>query len=141
MTRRVQTPGRAFAVSILAAVCATLVSLTDAGASGEKDRAGEVRVVGSCGATATSKLKLKSRDGSIELEFEVDSDRVGMLWRVALVHERRVAWKGAARTSGPSGSFSVDRRLPDLLGPDTVTARASGPAGITCRATATLPTT
>lgn len=139
MTRCVQAPGRAFAVSIVAALCAMLVVATDAGARREKDRTGEVRVVGSCSAAATSKLKLKSRDGSIELEFELDYNRVGTLWRVAIVHERRVAWKGAARTSGPSGVFSVDRRLPDLLGPDTVTARASGPAGITCRATATLP--
>ena len=118
-----------------------LVAAPDAVARGGKDGRGEVRVVGSCSAAATSKLKLKARDGSIELEFEVDHNRAGSQWRVAIVHERRVAWKGAARTSGPSGAFSVDRRVPDLLGPDTVTARAWGPAGVTCRATATLPAT
>ena len=119
-----------------------LVVPPNAVARGGKDGRGEVRVVGSCSVAATSKLKLKARDGGIEqLEFEVDHSRAGSQWRVAIVHERRVAWKGAARTSGPSGAFSVDRRVPDLLGPDTVTARAWGPAGVTCRATATLPAT
>lgn len=121
------------------ALCATLAVASAAAASDGKDRRGEVRVSGSCTAAATSKLKLKSRDGGIELEFEVDHDRAGTRWRIAIVHERRVAWRGAATTAGPSGSFSVERRLPDLLGPDTVTARASGPQGVTCRATATLP--
>jgi hypothetical protein len=141
VTRRVQAPGRTSAAIVVAVFCAMLVAAPNAVARGGKDGRGEVRAVGSCSAAATSKLKLKARDGSIELEFEVDHNRAGSQWRVAIVHERRVAWKGAARTSGPSGGFSVDRRVPDLLGPDTVTARAWGPAGITCRATATLPAT
>jgi hypothetical protein len=61
------------------------------------------------------------------------------LWRVAIVQEQRVAWRGRARTGGASHSFSLERRLGDYPGPDQVLARAVGPRGITCSATATLP--
>jgi hypothetical protein len=139
MSRRLQSPGTRALVRVAVALCATLVLASGAMASDGKGRRAEVLVTGSCTAPATSKLKLKSRDGGIELEFEVDHDRAGMRWRIAVVHERRVAWRGAATTSGQSGSFSVERRMADLIGPDTVVARAWGPQGATCRATATLP--
>jgi hypothetical protein len=135
---RCATPLRLVAAMVLA-LGSALVVVEGAIARDGKDGRGEVRVAGSCSAGVTSKLKLKSRDGGIELGFEVDHNRAGALWRVAIVHERRVVWRGAAKTSGPSGSFDVERRLPDLVGTDTVTARAWGPAGVTCRATATLP--
>lgn len=97
----------------------------------------EVRVAGSCGKGATSKLKLKQRDGSIEAEFEVEHARSGATWRVVLVHERRVVYRGRARTR--AGAFEVGRRLSDLPGADRVTARGVGPRGLTCVAAATLP--
>ena len=62
-----------------------------------KDGPGEVRVAGVCGSGATSELRLKSDDDGIELRFEVDHSRAGVVWRVVLVHERRIAWKGTAR--------------------------------------------
>jgi hypothetical protein len=98
----------------------------------------EVRVAGSCGRGATSSLKLKARDGGIEAEFEVHG-RAGASWRVAFVQERRTVWRGRARTSSTSHSFSVERSLGDYPGPDQVFARAVGPRGVTCQATATLP--
>jgi hypothetical protein len=104
-----------------------------------KDGPGEVRVAGVCGSGATSKLRLRARDGGIELRFEVDHSRAGVVWRVSLVQERRVAWKGAVRTTRPSGSFEVRRTLDDLPGADAITARAVGPRGLVCRATAVLP--
>lgn len=103
-----------------------------------KDGRGEVRVAGVCGSGATSKLRLKSEDDGIELRFEVDHSRAGVLWRVVLVHERRIAWKGAVRTTRPSGSFQVRRTVQDLAGADAVTARALGPGGLVCRAAAVL---
>ena len=119
-------------------ICVFLATET-AEARGGKDGDGEVRVAGVCGGAAKAKLKLKARDGGIELEFEIEHSRGYGLWRVAIVHERRVVWKGSARTSRSSDAFRVERRLPDLVGADTVTARAWGPGGVTCRATATLP--
>jgi hypothetical protein len=98
-----------------------------------------VRVAGHCGSGATAELKLKQDDGAIEVEFEVDHDRVGSRWRVTLVRERRVVARAAARTHGPSGSFTIRRRLRDLPGSDRVSARASGPRGLSCEAAATLP--
>lgn len=75
----------------------------------------------------TAAKRLKSGDDGIELQFEVDHSRAGVVWRVVLVHERRIAWKGAARTTRPNGSFEVRRTLQDLSGADAVTARAWGP--------------
>ena len=126
-------------IPILVAALLLAVLAGPAAARGGKDDRGEVRVAGACSAGATSKLKLKSRDRGIELEFELDHNRIGATWRVAIVHERRVAWRGTARTLAPSGSFEIDRRLVDLRGSDTVTVRAWGPAGLTCRATTSLP--
>jgi hypothetical protein len=100
---------------------------------------GEVRVTAVCSSGVASKLSLKSRDGGIELRFEVDDGRAGVTWRVVLVHERRIAWRGTARTAHPDGSFEVSRTLQDLPGADSVTASAWGPRGLVCRATATLP--
>ena len=98
----------------------------------------EVRAAGDCGSGAASELRLKRDHDGIELRFRVDT-RAGAVWRVALVHERRIAWKGAARTTRTNGSFEVRRTLPDLPGADAVTATAWGPRGLVCRATATLP--
>src|SRR3954468_22203018 len=107
------------------------------GGGGGGDRP-EVRVGGSCGRGATSTLKLKARDGGIEAEFEVHG-RAGSSWSVVFVQERRTVWRGRARAASASHSFSVERRLGDYPGPDQVFARAVGPRGMTCQATATLP--
>jgi hypothetical protein len=98
----------------------------------------EVRVAGVCSSGATSKLRLRGGDNGIQLQFEVDHSRPGVLWRVAIVHERRIAWRGAAKTARPDGSFEVRRTLPDLPGSDAVTVSAWGPRGLVCRAAATL---
>jgi hypothetical protein len=104
-----------------------------------KDGRGDVRVAGVCGSGATAKLRLRGRDKGIELRFEVEHSRGGAVWRVVLVHERRVAWRGQVKTTRPGGSFEVRRTLQDLPGADTVTARALGPRGLVCRAAVTLP--
>ena len=122
----------------LAAIAA--VALTPAAASarhGGRDR--EVRVAGSCGSGATSKLKLKNDSGVIEVEFEVDQNRVGRRWRVSLVRDGRVVYRGSRTTTAPSGSFSLHRRIRNLAGADRITARGVGPGGLTCTAVATLP--
>jgi len=123
---------------VLSAPTAALAKGGGGGGGGGGDDRPEVRVAGTCGRGATSKLKLKARDGVIEAEFEVHG-RAGATWRVAFVQEARIVWRGHARTLGPSRSFSIERRLSDYPGSDQVTARAVGPRGITCQATATLP--
>jgi hypothetical protein len=127
----------------LAAVLLALALLGPASALARGGHGGggnrpEIRVAGACGRGASSTLKLKADDGAIEAEFEVHGRSRGR-WRVVLVQERRVAWRGRARTRGASRSFSVERRLSDYAGADQVMARAVGPRGLTCTATATLP--
>jgi hypothetical protein len=126
---------------MIRAVVIAVVALAFANGSGHamivKDDPGDVRVTGVCSAGAGAKLRLKADKGRIEVRFEVDHTRAGS-WRVALVHERRVVWKGVTRTSGTNHSFELRRTLPDLPGNDSVTARAWGPQGLTCHATATL---
>ena len=98
-----------------------------------------MRVVRSCGNGVTAKLRAKSDDDGIEVRFEVDYGRAGVAWRVALVHERRVAWKGTVRTRRSGGSFEVRRTVRDFRGADAITAQAWGPRGLVCRAAVTLP--
>jgi hypothetical protein len=97
-----------------------------------------VRAAGTCGRGASSSLKLKADDGGIEAEFEVHG-RATAMWRVVFVQDSRIAWRGHARTLGRSHSFSVERLLGDYPGTDQITARAVGPRGITCQASAALP--
>jgi hypothetical protein len=123
--------------ALLALVVPAAAAADQGGAGG--GRRSEVRVAGTCGRGAVSKLKLKQDASAIEVEFEVDHNRAGERWRVVLVQEGTVAWRGSARTHGPSGSFSVQRQIRNLAGADRVTGRATGPRGITCVASAVLP--
>jgi hypothetical protein len=121
-------------VTVLA--LATTASPALAKGGGDKN---EVRKAGSCGPGATSKLKLKTDDGGIEAEFEVDRNHNGERWRVKFTRDGQVIARAKRRTHGRSGSFSVERHFSDLSGADTITARGTGPDGRTCTATATLP--
>jgi hypothetical protein len=136
--RSALNPARVLVTIAVALAASLVVAVTPGLARDGKDDRPEVRVAGTCSGGAKAKLRLRADNGEIELEFEIEHARAGVLWRVALVHERRVAWKGSARTRRPSGSFAVERALPDLPGYDTVTARAWGPSGLACRVTATL---
>ncbi len=51
-------------------------------------------------------------------------------WRVVVVHEGHVAWRGVKR-----GPFRYTHRMKDYRGPDRVTVRASGPGGKVCTKT------
>jgi hypothetical protein len=115
-----------------------LVAPAAAGAKDGDDDRGEARVTATCSQGASAELRLRARDGSIRLEFELRRRRAGELWRVAVVQERRVVWRASLRTRGSGGSLRVRRSLRDLDGPDRVTVRASGPRGLTCEASATL---
>lgn len=95
---------------------------------------GEVRRSGSCSGSSDWKLKAKHDDGRIEVEGEVDSNRVGQTWRWRIVHNGSLSARGTRQTQAPSGSFSVERRLVDLAGQDKVVFKARQPgSGETCR--------
>jgi hypothetical protein len=98
----------------------------------------ELRLAGTCSRGASSELRLRAEDGTIRVEFRVDARRARERWRLVLVHERRVAWRGAGTTSSSSRSVRIRQEIPDYEGVDAVTARASGPRGATCEATGVL---
>ena len=97
-----------------------------------------VRATGSCTAGATSKLKIRSRDGRLEIEFEVDQNRSGVRWSVLMAVGRTTIAATRATTRRPSGSFTVRRTVADRAGRDQVSARATSPSGQTCSARASI---
>jgi hypothetical protein len=101
----------------------------DGGHGGGDDR---VELRGSCTEGADWKLKVKSDDGRLEVEGEVDSNAAGQRWRWTLRHNGSVSDRGAGTTTGRSGSFEVERRMVDLAGTDTITFRAAR-KGQVCR--------
>jgi hypothetical protein len=103
---------------------------------GDDDR---VRTAGTCGGGVRSQLELRADDGAIAVEFRASRARRDSAWRVTLSQEGRVAWRGTVRARGGDGAFRIRRGLRDLAGADRVSVRASGPRGVACRATATLP--
>ncbi|UUY05824.1 hypothetical protein LRS13_09980 [Svornostia abyssi] len=122
----------------LATAVAAASLLAAAGAPGALAKDGDVRVAGSCSASATSKLKLSPENGRIETEFEVDQNRNGVTWRVTLTQNGVQRVSTLATTVAPSGSFELRRLLPNTPGADRVTARAVSPSGQVCTASASL---
>jgi hypothetical protein len=126
---------RPFAL-VLAAALLAAPATASARHGGDRD---VVRAAGTCGGGVRSELKLKADDGGIETEFEVHQARRGSAWRLTVSQEGRVVWRGKARVGSSSRSFTIERRLRDLPGADRVSVRASGPSGVACRVSATLP--
>ena len=84
----------------------------------------DVRNQGTCDAGSTSKIKAKTDDGKLEVEFEVDQNKNGEKWRVKLKDNSDVVFRGDAVTKAPSGSFSLERRIADQPGADSIVAKA-----------------
>lgn len=88
---------------------------------GDDDR---VITTGSCSGTADWKLKVKTDDGRLEVEGEIDSNVSGQQWRWTLSHNGSVSDRGTGTTTGRSGSFEVERKIVNLAGTDAVAFRA-----------------
>ena len=99
----------------------------DNGGSGGGGGGNDDRVIktGSCSDGARWKLKVKTDDGRLEVEGEVDTNTSGQSWSWKIKDNGSVAAKGSATTSGRSGSFSVERKIADRSGTDTIVFRAS----------------
>ena len=113
----------------LAAAILTLgagaISTGVASASGSDD---EVERRGDCSAGSDWKLSAKPDDGRIEVEFEVDSNQVGQTWSVRITDNGINVFRGTRTTLAPSGSFSVERHVPDQAGVDAFRAVATNAA-------------
>jgi hypothetical protein len=94
---------------------------------------------GSCTGATDWKLKVSKDDGRIEVEFEVDQNRNGRTWDVALKQDGATFWSGMRTTRAPSGSFEVRKLATDRAGVHTFVGRAVNPAtGEVCRGSARI---
>jgi hypothetical protein len=98
---------------------------------------GDVLVAGTCTGASSAKLKLSEENGRIEVEFEVDQNRVGRRWAVVLRQNGTVISRLTRVTRGPSGSFEARVLAADGAGTDRFVAVASRRAE-TCRARASF---
>lgn len=120
----------------LAALAATGLLLAPASSA----KGVEVRTSGKCSIASTWKLKAKADNGRIEVEYEVDSNRVGQTWSVRLNNDGVRVASGSAVTTAPSGSFTFARRITNTAGSDTITAVATyTPTGEVCRGSVVFP--
>jgi hypothetical protein len=85
---------------------------------------GDVVRTGSCSGASDWKLKLSPENGKIEVEYEVDSNKVGQTWRVKLFHDGNRFFVGTRQTAGASGSFEVRKVVANHSGTDEFRARA-----------------
>lgn len=115
-----------------AGLAGALVCIPVLPAAANDDRA-EVITSGQCSSGARWDLKLKERDGGVEAEFEVDSNVIGQQWAYALTRNGSKVAHGVAITTGPSGSFSVERSVSGSLS-DSFAATATF-GGQTCDTT------
>ncbi len=122
----------ALAAAFVGALVVPVSLAASASASGGGDDGVERQ--GSCSGSTDWKLKAKFRDGRIETEGEIDSNRIGQTWNWVLKHNGSVSAHGQRQTTAPSGSFSVERKLVNLPGVDTIVFWARNPrSGETCR--------
>ena len=102
-------------------------------------RDGDVTRSGTCSGISDWKLKAGHRDGRIEVEFEVDQNRVGRQWRVRLTDNGDVFFRGLRTTQAPSGSFTVRDTTRNRAGDDRIVGRAVNVnSGEVCRGVVTV---
>ena len=128
-----RTPARTAALTLSAAALG-LSALTASPAFAGGDDA--VQRSGSCSAGTQWKIKAKADDGRIEVEAEIDSNKVGQSWSWKFKDNGAVFATGTSTTTGPSGSFEVERKPANQAGTDSFVFRAVNPkSGEVCRAT------
>ena len=109
----------------------------DSGSGSGSATSDEVRAAGNCGGRASARIRVRDQGTSLEIRFRVANRRLVGVWRITMVHEGRVAWRGNRRTSSV-GILELRRSVGDYRGADRVMVRALGPRGVTCVASATL---
>lgn len=85
---------------------------------------GDIIKTGNCSGLTDWKLKVGREDGGLEVEYQVDSNRVGQQWRVRLLDDGVLRASVTRTTKAPSGSFTVRRIIPNMAGTDDIVARA-----------------
>ena len=94
-----------------------------------------------CGGGARSSLSVwGEKGGKLGATFRLTGAHPGDTWRLVVVHESHVRWRGRM-TVGPDGALQLYRRMGDYRGIDHLSVRAYGPNGATCSAAADLSAT
>lgn len=125
---------RRFLMALLGAAIVTTALAVPAMA-----RDGDVTRSGACSGISDWKLKAGHRDGRIEVEFEVDQNRIGKQWRVKLVDNGDVFFRAIRTTQAPSGSFTVRDTTRNRAGTDRIVGRAVNlNSGEVCRGVVSL---
>lgn len=96
-----------------------------------------VRSNGACTNGGHFELKAKHDDSSIEMEYQVGSNRAGQVWAVRITDNGAVVLSRHATTAPPSDSFTIRKIIADRPGPDKIHARATF-GNHTCGGTVTL---
>jgi hypothetical protein len=126
---------KAMGLGTVAALLVAAVALLAAPTATAKD--GDIRRVGTCTKSSTSKIKLSEENGRIEVEFEVDQNRNGVRWNVKLSQNGSRIASLRKITRGPSGSFEARVVAGNRAGADRFVATATR-SGETCTARATF---
>lgn len=79
---------------------------------------------GSCSERGVFTLKAKHDDAAIEVEYQVDTNRVGQSFNVRLSDNGTVILNRTVTTTAPSGSFTVSKRTANRAGADLIRAHA-----------------
>jgi hypothetical protein len=103
---------------------AGVLLFTVAGTTSAFAKSGGVVRTGGCSGSSDWKLKLSPDNGKIEVEYEVDSNKVGQHWRVKLFENGNRIFKGTKTTQGASGSFTVRTLAKNTAGTDSFKAHA-----------------
>jgi hypothetical protein len=138
-------------IQVALAAVALALAVPAIGAAGDDEEGNESVTRVSClGGTAELRLEAEGdeddegdSDGGIAVELRVSVRRPVVVWRLVLLHERRIVYRGTlyrrTRRSISSGySFHYARRVPEWLGRQTVVARLATNSGRTCRLEATI---
>jgi len=124
---------------LIRVVIAGMLVFTVAGTTNAFAKGADVVRTGSCSGSSDWKLKLSREDGKIEVEYEVDSNKVGQHWRVKLFENGNRIFRATKTTQGASGSFTVRTLANNTAGTDSFRAHAVNLAtGETCGGSASI---
>ena len=109
--------------AVLAAFATPVALAAPALASGGSG--GGVSSRGACAGGGVFKLKAKHDHALIQVEYEVDTNRVGQAWAVRITDNGATIYSGTVKTTAPSGSFTVRKATANRAGTDTIRAHAT----------------
>jgi hypothetical protein len=111
--------------AVTLAVAAAIAGPVLSAAPAEAKAGNWVRASGVCAGGGVWTLKAKHDSGRIETEYEVDTNRAGQLWRVAISDNNVGVFAGNKRTVALSGSFTVRLLIADRSGIDVIRTRST----------------